>query len=387
MSPMLGECENINMIAYPAFRRSRARMLGGVAGGLAEHVGITPLTARAIFAVLCFVNGIGLVLYLALWALSPLHTVQERDAQDHSGAPPAHWLLVVLAIMGCAFGAGLGFGPVLTLSLVTIMVGGVVVWGAFATMHTQRRMLLSAVGVVLVVLGVFSSIQLWRGPYFFAALTSVLFTLLGAGALALPVVRGVLDKLASEREAKAVEAQRVHIAQQLHDSVLQTLALIQKRSTEPEIQHIARRQERELRQWLFAPREEASVFAAIEQACANVEDDFGIAITPVVVGEDAQMTHNASEAIAAAREAMVNAAKHSGEQRCDVYAELSFGELQIFVRDRGVGFKPDSVDPSRQGIKGSVQTRIRNVGGQVTIRSDGGTEVAIRVPVQQEVTQ
>ncbi|AZA10773.1 ATP-binding protein [Corynebacterium gerontici] len=390
MSLILEECNNISMFAYPAFRRSRSRMLGGVAGGLAEHLGMPPLAARALFAVLCFAGGVGLALYLALWILSPLRSVAEHEQRQEANVPAWHWLLVALAILGCTFGAGIGIGLELTISLAVILVGGVVVWAALTTNHSQRRKLLSAAGVALVLLGVLSSTQLWQGPYLLAAVTSVLFTLLGAGVLALPVARGFLDKLASEREAKAVEEQRVRIAQQLHDSVLQTLALIQKRSTEAEIQRLARRQERELRQWLFAPREDASIFAAIEQACANVEDDFGISITPVVVGEDAQMTSNAAEAVAAAREAMVNAAKHSGEQRCDVYAELSFGELHIFVRDRGAGFDLNTIDPSRQGIKGSIQSRVHNVGGQVTIRSDEGTEVAIRVPMyeaNQEVAQ
>ncbi|AZA09917.1 ATP-binding protein [Corynebacterium pseudopelargi] len=373
------------MITYPAFRRSRDRMLGGVAGGLGEHLGVPTVTVRVLFAAACFANGLGLVLYIALWVLSPLQPAQQ-EPHEQSQVQPAQWALVVLAIFGCAFGAGFGFGIALVLPVVVILCGAVVVWGATAR-QSSRKVLLSVVGVALVCIGVMSSLRLWQGPYFFAAFSSVLVTLLGAGALALPFARGFLDKLTAEREASAVEAQRVQIANQLHDSVLQTLALIQKRSSEPEVQQLARRQERELRQWLFAPRQEASVFAAIEHACAEVEDTFGITITPVLVGEDCPMNHNADQAVAAAREAMVNAAKHSGEQHCDVYAELIFGELQIFVRDRGAGFDPDAIDPSRHGIQDSIMARIERAGGQAIIRAEQGTEVEIRVAMDQEVAR
>ncbi|GGG75354.1 ATP-binding protein [Corynebacterium pelargi] len=373
------------MITYPAFRRSRDRMLGGVAGGLAEHLGVPAVAVRVFFAAACFATGLGLVLYIALWVLSPLEQ-HEENAAPQSRVQPAQWLLVALAILGCTVGAGFGFGIALALPVVVILVGAVVVWGASAR-QSSLKVLLSVFGVVLVCIGVITSLRLWQGPYFFAALSSVLVTLLGAGALALPFARGFLDKLTAEREASAVEAQRVQIANQLHDSVLQTLALIQKRSSEPEVQQLARRQERELRQWLFAPRQEASVFAAIERACAEVEDTFGITITPVLVGEDGPMNSTAAEAVAAAREAMVNAAKHSGEQHCDVYAELIFGELQIFVRDRGTGFDPDVIDPSRHGIHDSIMARIERAGGQAMIRSEQGTEVEIRVAMDQEVAQ
>ena len=168
--------------------------------------------------------------------------------------------------------------------------------------------------------------------------------------------------------------------------MLQTLALIQKRADDPvEVARLARGQERELRQWLFDSEEKASqsVFAAVETACGEVEDIFGIRIAPVTVGADTGLTEETKAAVLAAREAMVNAAKHAGVDTLDVYAELLGGELSIFVRDRGPGFDPERIPADRHGIRDSIRGRMERAGGSARIRTapGEGTEVAVTVPV------
>ncbi|NLF91355.1 MAG: ATP-binding protein, partial [Corynebacterium marinum] len=128
-----------------------------------------------------------------------------------------------------------------------------------------------------------------------------------------------------------------------------------------------------------------SVFAAVETACGEVEDLFGVRIAPVTVGEDTALTEDTKAVVLAAREAMVNAAKHAGVEKLDVYAEILAGELSIFVRDRGAGFDPADIPADRHGIRDSIEGRMERIGGQARIRSTAGegTEVSVtyRLPV------
>jgi signal transduction histidine kinase len=165
--------------------------------------------------------------------------------------------------------------------------------------------------------------------------------------------------------------------------VLQTLTLIQKRSLDPtEVQALARRQERELRQWLYGDPEAqgGTVRRALEDAAAEVEDLHQIAVECVVVG-DRPLDSRTEAAVLAAREAMVNAAKFSGEARVSVYAEVVGDDLEVFVRDRGVGFDLASVAEDRRGIAQSIIGRVERVGGTASVRSTpgDGTEVEIHV--------
>lgn len=197
------------------------------------------------------------------------------------------------------------------------------------------------------------------------------------------------DQLGEERAEKAAAAERADIASRLHDSVLQTLALIQKRADDPaEVARLARGQERELRQWLFdsqdkTPQTTGTVFTALERACGEVEDIYALRIVPVTVGTDEALTEKTQAAVMAVREALVNVAKHAGVETADVYAEIMLGELNIFVRDRGAGFDPDNIPDGHHGLAESVQGRVERAGGKVRIKSEigEGTEVAITMDV------
>ncbi len=173
------------------------------------------------------------------------------------------------------------------------------------------------------------------------------------------------------------------MAAHLHDSVLQTLALIQKRSAEPaEVGSLARSQERELRNWLYgAANLNADTLAgALEETCADIEERQRINVELVTVG-DCPLDDHILALVAATREAVTNAAKFSGVDKVSIFAELAGTDITVFIRDRGIGFNPDEVPEDRQGVRESIVGRMRRHGGDAIIRSapDDGTEVELTV--------
>jgi signal transduction histidine kinase len=171
------------------------------------------------------------------------------------------------------------------------------------------------------------------------------------------------------------------VAAHLHDSVLQTLALIQRHAGDgKQVATLARAQERDLRAWLFGeePPSDTSVAGAVRAAAAEVEDAHGVPVEVVVVG-DAPFTEASRTLVLAAREAMVNAALHSGAGQVDVYAECSAATSEVFVRDRGRGFDETAVPPDRWGVRNSIRDRMRRHGGSATIRSAPGEGTEVRL--------
>jgi signal transduction histidine kinase len=171
------------------------------------------------------------------------------------------------------------------------------------------------------------------------------------------------------------------MAAHLHDSVLQTLALIQRHAGDSrQVATLARAQERDLRSWLYGdqPLTDTSVAGALRTAAAEVEDTHGVPVEVVVVG-DAPMSERVRPLVLAAREAMVNAALHSGATQVDVYVECAAGSTEVFVRDRGRGFDERDVPPDRLGVRNSIRDRMQRHGGTVTIRTapGEGTEVGL----------
>jgi signal transduction histidine kinase len=178
--------------------------------------------------------------------------------------------------------------------------------------------------------------------------------------------------------------------------VLQTLALIQRQSDSPrEVARLARGQERELRNWLYGmggyrragatdrPAADAGLTAALSAAAGEVEDTYAVTVRPVVVGGDRALDGDLRALVLAAREAMVNAAKHAGVEEVSVYAEVEPDEVNVFVRDRGAGFDPDAVPDDRHGLADSVRGRMARHGGTVGLRTrpGAGTEVHLRLPI------
>jgi signal transduction histidine kinase len=185
------------------------------------------------------------------------------------------------------------------------------------------------------------------------------------------------------------------MAAHVHDSVLQTLALIQRAADDPQhIVRLARAQERELRSWLFEGRppgaigEDATMLAeGVRLLQRQVEEDHGIAVQVVMVG-DCELDDALRGLLDAAREATVNAAKWSGADQVSVYAEVEPDTVMLYVRDRGRGFEPDAVPEGRQGIAQSIRARMARCGGTALVRSapGEGAEVQLSMPRRARVT-
>jgi signal transduction histidine kinase len=199
----------------------------------------------------------------------------------------------------------------------------------------------------------------------------------------------VARDLMLERQARARAEERTEIAARVHDSVLQTLALIQRNADQPaEVVKLARAQERELRSWLFEGRapgeahgESTTIAEGIRQIQQDVEERHGVPVEAITVG-DCELDDQLKALLAAAREATVNAAKWSGAEVVSVFAEVEPDEVSVYVRDRGRGFDPAEVPQDRKGLAESVQARMTRRGGTAVVRSvkDEGTEVTLRMP-------
>ncbi len=191
----------------------------------------------------------------------------------------------------------------------------------------------------------------------------------------------------SAGDAELIAETRAEMAAHLHDSVLQTLAVIQKQADDAtSVAHLARVQEKELRAYLYDDRlDDESFKSALRQIVAEIEGLYPVPIELVVVG-DTHLNVELDALLSAAREAMVNAAKHSGADHIDVYSEVSEPAVEIFVRDRGQGFSMDDIDEDRLGLRRSVIGRMDRFGGKASIRSTlgEGTEIELTMPYEEE---
>jgi len=386
------------------YRAADGRVVAGVAQGLANHLAVKPLYVRIAFAVLATFNGFGIVVYLALWAVIP----QEPVAADAPRRPRRRAVergtvlaLVAVAAGGLLLSRGV---PILgnNILLVPLLLAGAglaVLWSQadkdqrdrwrrislFETEPTTRRsvaIIRFVGGAILVAAGV-ASFLLLSGTLSAArdGLVAGVAVLAGLDLLTAPLWWRLVADLTQERRERIRSQERADLAAHLHDSVLQTLALIQRHSDEPrEVARLARGQERELRTWLYRPedREESKFAAALEAVAGEVEDAYVVQVESVVVG-DAEVDDRLGAVVQATREALVNAAKHAGVGTISLYAEVEPAEVTVFVRDRGAGFDPELVDEDRHGVRGSIVGRMERHGGEATIRSvvGAGTEVEL----------
>jgi len=230
-----------------------------------------------------------------------------------------------------------------------------------------------------------------QGGSFGAARDITLVVVLAVAGIALvagPWVYRLAADLTAERAERVRTQDRADVAAHLHDSVLQTLALIQKNADDGAlVARLARSQERDLRAWLYAAEatDERTVAGALRAAAATVEDTHGIAVEVVVVGDCAHADHLVP-VVQATREALTNAAKHAGVPRVDVYAEITDAAVDVFVRDRGAGFDPAAVPADRFGVRRSIEDRMVRHGGTAEILSTPGegTEVRLHLPLRGE---
>jgi signal transduction histidine kinase len=219
------------------------------------------------------------------------------------------------------------------------------------------------------------------------ALLAAVVILGGVLVLFAPWWLATLNDLTGEREARVRIEERANVAAHLHDSVLQTLTLIERAAgDEAAVVRLARTQERELRQWLFDPdyvkEGDASSFASMLRLLENeIENDYGVRVELVIVGDCA--TSDAVTAIVAAgREAAINAARWSGAESISIYGEIEPSLISLFVRDQGRGFDVTAVPADRRGITLSITQRIAHFGGEAIITSTVGigTEIELSLP-------
>lgn len=372
--------------------------MAGVLAGLGRRIGVDPILLRIGFVIGAIMSG-GLLLlaYVVAWAALP--------ADDGTSSPLArfglpsvrgNWqvaigvgLLTLSALL--AFRAlGIWWSDALVWPLVLAAFGAALLWGRFRVPSAARSRVIDlyrGVFGVLFVLGaalLFLSSNDILGGLRDAALTSVV-VVVAIGLILAPFLWRLGRNLAAERAARIRSQERAELAAHLHDSVLQTLTLMQKRASDPrEVSALARRQERELRDWMTGAErrsDQKSIAAALRSTAEAIEDDHRVAIELVVVG-DAPVDERAEAVLAASREAMLNAARHAPEPGpIRVYAEVGEGSIEVFVRDRGPGFELDSVPEDRHGVRESIVGRMERAGGRAEVRSSpgGGTEIGIRI--------
>ncbi|MCW2623129.1 MAG: putative signal transduction histidine kinase [Frankiales bacterium] len=372
-------------------RRRSGRVLGGVAAGLAEHLAVPVLAVRIVFIALTLAGGSGVLAYGLFWFLLPQGEAADEPEQDESG--PQALVLAVAAAVGLVLLQFAGIGSEATLPLFAAGTGIALVWRQADDVQRARftptRGWPALLGLVLLAGGL-AGFLASRGELRAArdGLLSTAVVVGGLTLLGLPWVRQVLVDLRSERRERIRSQERADLSAQVHDSVLQTLALIQRAADDPrEVARLARSQERELRTWLYRPATaHLTLEAALEQAVAEVEEDHGVRVEVVVVG-DVTVDDRLAALVAAAREAVVNAAKHAEVPLVQVYAEVEARDVTLFVRDRGKGFDMALVPPDRYGLAQSVIARVERAGGDVRVRSAPGEGTEIRLSLTREASR
>lgn len=375
-------------------RRKSDRVFAGVAGGMADELGVSDAYVRAAFITLAAVWGLGLFLYVGLW-LATFDRVDDskRDPVDNNRA-----FGLSLAFVGAMILlATAGFWPNAAVVLTTAALAFGTAFltdssrpGPFTALLDpdagQPSRIRVVIGVVLLVggLAVFTSAV---GQIFDIGIVFLSVALTGLGLIVAfgPWVRRLINDLGEERNERVRQEERAEMAAHLHDSVLQTLALIQRSDDPARMAILARHQEAELRDWLFgrAPLEGIDmVSTALKRAVSRVEGDFGIPVDFVNVG-DVPLTDQTAALVGAASEAVINSAKHSGADRLSLFLEVDEQEAVLYVTDQGKGFARQDVPEDRRGIADSIVSRVEKAGGSVVIDSEvgEGTEVVMRMPL------
>lgn len=372
------------------------RWVGGAASAIAREVGVQPLIIRAAFVALALVVGWGLLLYALAWAwmaifapsqISP-YTPQPKGATSlHRHAGIALVVVGLIALLGqltpTAFTSiswPIGF----------VFTGALIAWSRGSNEEEGISTLVRIVaGLTVAIGGILAfaalSYSLWQ------ALVALIFGIAiigGITIIAAPSVIQMARSLDGERLDRIRLDERARISAHLHDSVLQTLTLIQRNADDPQRSvQLARQQERELRNWLYGPSttspDGVNLGPALEQAASEVEALHGVQIDVVAVGDNGKaVPADVAALIAATKEAMTNAAVHSGVDRIDVFAERTPHGIEIFVRDTGVGFDLEAISQDRHGVRDSIMARMERAGGNASVysSSDAGTEVELSLP-------
>jgi signal transduction histidine kinase/phage shock protein PspC (stress-responsive transcriptional regulator) len=379
-------------------------MVGGVARGIAEHLRVDVWWVRGAFVGLAFIGGSGFLAYAILWALVPLDSKPRTSGAERpvmvDGRGAESSLLLVLGATGVVLG-GLLLASIMGMDVGTLWplavagLGAALIW--LRADDGQRERLRSGVegrrsgplqiglGAVLVLVGLIAfgvgGVGLGQAG---ALLAAVVVVVVGIALVVSPFALRLWRDRDAERRARIRSEERAEIAAQVHDSVLQTLNLIQRNASDAQaVSRIARAQERDLRRWLYPdPSPLASSFrVALEEMAADVEDTYGVRVDVVCVG-DVVSSEPLSALLQATREALANAGRHSGAEAVSVYAEMTDVEVTVHVRDRGVGFVLSEVPTDRMGVRESILGRLERHGGRASVTSEPGEGTRIELVME-----
>jgi signal transduction histidine kinase len=397
----------------PLRRDPDDRLAGGVAAGIAAWRGFSPTTVRIVLVVVALFGGWAVPLYFIAWLLIPARdaeaSIGSKARHDSSGVALAIALGSLLTVFLLLAGAlndttveTYGWPQVISVACLVLiwrnapereqeamrhLVEPLESLGAGGGKRRRGTVIRLTAAVVLLIAGVAWLLTSHASLALLHPLTGVLLVAAAIALLLGPWWLRIARDLVLERSARARAEERADMASHMHDSVLQTLALIQRRADDPQqVVQLARAQERELRSWLFegrAPGEtDATSFAdGVRLIQRDVEARHGVPVEVVTVG-DCPLDDDLSALLAAAREATVNAAKWSGAGVISLYAEVEPGQVEVAVRDRGKGFDPDAVPGDRKGVAESIHGRMARHGGSAAVQSavGEGTKVTLRMP-------
>lgn len=374
------------------------RWIGGVAAAIATEIGVQPLVMRVSFGVLALAGGWGLAFYAMIWVvlaigqprqISPYEPVPKAATPLHRNVAVAMIVFgLLLALRNVAF----GFVDQIVFPVGFVVIGFLIAW----TRHQNEAGLSTVVRILAgVVIGLGGMIAFLVSATDFVDAVLILIVgiavVSGIGLVATPSLARIGHDLDHERQERVRADERARVAAHLHDSVLQTLALIQRHAGDPtRTAQLARQQERELRAWLYQPQNETAdpgavrLNSALEEIAAEVDADHGVPVKVIAVGDNTDLPAETIDSIlAATREAAVNAAKHSGAGRVDVFAERFDDRIEVFVRDTGQGFDPDETGSDRRGVSESIIGRMNRAGGTAAVHSQpgSGTEVELMLPL------
>lgn len=380
----------------PTSRLARSdddRLLVGVAGGLAQRLAIDPVFVRVAFVVLMFAGGFAGGVYLLLWALSgppAPRRARQLGEPEPNGQRAIAFGLQVLGMLVLLRAAGMWFGDAVVWPVALAGLGSAVIWsrsggdGVSSLLTSTDGLVRTAIGMVLVATSMVAVLA-DRVPLreAGAALVALLVAIAGVAIVVAPGLLRYARQLGDERQNRIRSQERAEMAAHLHDSVLHTLALIQRSDDPTEVAALARGQERELRSWLRGrdERDQDSLPAAVDALADRVERLHRVPVEAVVVG-DAELDAGLLALVDAAGEAVTNAARHSGAELVSVYVEVEPDAVTAYVRDDGKGFVPEAVGHDRRGIAESIRGRMQRHGGSALIDSEPGegTEVILRLP-------
>jgi signal transduction histidine kinase len=378
-------------------REVDGRLLAGVAAGVSAFTGLPVIVVRVAFLSLVFASGLGIAVYAVMWVfLAQSDGKTFQDDRRGQGMLLGLLLLVVVALSVLVPVGALPGGSTVA-PLLASVAGVALVWQQ-ADLAQRRRWRESATGSrsvalrlslgALLLIGGLIGFLAERGQLAVAraGLVSTVVVVVGIALLSSPWWVSMAADLSTERRERIRSQERAEVAAHVHDSVLQTLALIQKAAGSPaEVTRLARGQERELRTWLYTGgTAEGSLSGALESLAAEVEESFQVTVDVVTVG-DTELSEKVAAVVAATREAVVNAAKHSGVATVDVYCEVEPEQVTVFVRDRGRGFDPSGVPADRHGLAGSVHGRMTRHGGLAVVRSAAGEGTEVRLEMPREL--